>query len=61
VGFGPPRYADFLIGVGTLLKKGLATIDPKSGQWILTEAGIYYCEHNEENLLKDWNFEKWNT
>ena len=59
VGFGNPNYADYLLGVGEGLKKGLVTVDPRSGQCILTDAGIYYCEHNEGKLLSDWDFERW--
>ena len=61
VGFGNPNYAGYLLGVGESLKKGLVTIDPQSGQCILTDAGIYCCESNQEKLFSDWDFEKWKS
>jgi hypothetical protein len=59
VGLGSPSFADYLIGVGQNLKKGLVTINPKDGQCLLTDAGIYYCEGNEGVLLNDWDYERW--
>jgi len=59
VPFGNPKLGDYLMGLGETLNKGLVTIDPKNGQCLLTDAGIYYCEHNQGKLLSDWNFERW--
>ena len=59
VALGGPNFADYLMGVGETFKKGLVTIDPKSGQCLLTDAGIYYCEHNEDKLLSEWDYDRW--
>lgn len=61
VALGGPNFPDYLMGVGEGIKRGLVTIDPKSGQCLLTDAGVYYCEKNEEKLLREWNYEKWKT
>jgi hypothetical protein len=61
LGIGNPHYADYLMGVGYNLKKGLVTIDPKSGHCFLTDEGIFYCVNNQEKLLSDWNYARWKT
>lgn len=61
VGAGSSYFADYLMGVGESFKKGLVTIDPKSGQCLLTDAGIYYCESNQDKLLTEWDYERWKS
>ena len=58
---GGRYFSDFLMGVGEGLKKGLVAIDPQNGQFHLTIAGIDYCRRNKDQLLSDWNYEKWKT
>ena len=59
VGIGNPKYADYLIGVGFGLKKGLVTISEQNGQSLLTDAGINFCLGHPDQLLPDWDFAKW--
>ena len=61
VGIGSPRYADFSIGVGQAMKKGLVTISPQNSQCLLTDAGIDFCSKNKDKLFTDWNFDKWKS
>jgi len=61
VGITSPRYADFLVGVGQSIRKGLVTISPQNGQFLLSDAGITFCKQNKDKLLKDWNFDRWKS
>ncbi len=59
VGIGNPKYADYLIGVGYALKKGLVTISEQNGQSLLTDAGINFCKEHPDQLLSGWDFARW--
>ncbi len=61
VGIGSPRYADFLIGTGETIKKGLVAISPQNEQYLLTDAGITFCMENKDKLYTDWNFDRWKS
>jgi hypothetical protein len=61
VGIASPLYADYLIGVGEAIKAGLVITSPKNGQTLLTDAGVRYCGEHQDQLLPDWNFQRWKT
>jgi hypothetical protein len=61
VGIQSPRYADFLIGTGETMKKGLVTISPQNGQYLLTDSGISFCLKNKDKIYTDWDFNKWKS
>jgi hypothetical protein len=59
VGTANPRYADYCIGVGQTLKKGLVIISSQNGQSLLTDGGISFCQEHPNMILPNWDFEKW--
>lgn len=60
VGFGSINYPEYAKGLGDALRRGLASI-AGNGQAMLTDEGIKYCKTNKNELLPDWNFDRWKT
>lgn len=59
VGSGHSLYPDYVVGVGELIKRGLARILQENGQSCLTDMGIAFCLENQGLIAKDWNYQRW--
>jgi hypothetical protein len=58
---GSPLYIKYLRGVCELMEKGLVGISPQNGQSLLTDGGIEFCKVNPDEILTDWDFQRWKT
>ena len=58
---GSPLYIKYLRGVCELMGKGLVGISPQNGQSLLTDEGIEFCKANPDEILTDWDFQRWKT
>lgn len=48
-----PEYPEFIMAIRELASKGLVAQDPKTGQFLLTDIGIFYCRQYEANLTEE--------
>jgi hypothetical protein len=58
---GSPFYIKYLQGVCELMGRGLVGISPQNGQSFLTDEGIEFCNANPDEILTDWDFQRWKT
>ena len=57
-----PRNSNYEIyskGVSETNRLGLTGSWPEDGMTYLTPAGLAYCKVNENNLPKDWDYQRW--
>jgi hypothetical protein len=56
---GSPFYIKYLRGNCELMERRLVGISPENGQSLLTDEGIEFCKANPEEILTDWDFQRW--
>jgi hypothetical protein len=56
---GSPLYIKYLRGVCELMGRGMIGISPQNGQSLLTDEGIEFCKTNPDQILTDWDFQRW--